>query len=108
MAFAKQQYIADLLRSISPFDEKVVSQVVFYGLPMYRLGGGDASHDPPGVPPTQSRPGHRVSTRSTTIVTLRSAPGGLERRGHARRRRYYHANNEIQATAYQPVQPRLT
>ena len=69
MAFAKQQYITDLLvNTISPFDEKVVSQVVFYGLPMYRIGDVDPV-EPPAVPPTQVDPVTGLDILPTTIAT---------------------------------------
>ncbi len=109
MAFAKQQYIADLLiNTISPFDEKVVSQVVFYGLPMYRIGDVDPQ-DPPVVPPTQIDPVTGLDScrrRSPRRSTPRAAcePAGDPDSGGV----YYHVNNEIQATAYQPVQPRTS
>ena len=109
MAFAKQQYIADLLlNAISPFDEKVVSQVVFYGLPMYRIGDVDPQ-DPPVVPPTQVDPVTGLDSLPTTIATpIDDIPGGLEPEGDDVEGVYYHVNHEIQATAYQPVQPRTS
>ena len=107
MAFAKQQYITDLLIStISPFDEKVVSQVVFYGLPMYRIGDVEPPA-PPVVPPTQLDPATGLDILPTTIATP-IAEGGLEPKGDDVEGVYYHVNNEIQATAYQPVQPRTS
>ncbi len=44
LAQAKQQYLA-ATKYVTPFDEKVSSQVVFYGLPQFRVG--DAPVTPP-------------------------------------------------------------
>ena len=38
LMIAKQQYLATT-QVLNPYDEKVLQQVVFYGLPMYKLGG---------------------------------------------------------------------
>ena len=38
MMIAKQQYLATTA-VLTPYDEKVLEQVVFYGLPIYKLGG---------------------------------------------------------------------
>ncbi len=75
MAFAKQQYTADLL-VVSPFDEKVVSQVVFYGLPMYRLADGQPAQ-PPDNSPTVIDPSPDSQAMPVTVSTPIDAPGGL-------------------------------
>ena len=47
LAEAKQQYLA-ATKFVTPFDEKVSSQVVFYGLPQFRVG------EAPVAPPTDT------------------------------------------------------
>ena len=95
MAFAKQQYIADLL-IVSPFDEKVVSQVVLYGLPMYRLADGEPRFRR-RQPADGGRPGHRPPRPATTVATPigRAASSPRPPRTGAG---HYTVNDEIQAT----------
>ena len=45
LMIAKQQYLATT-QVLTPYDEKVLQQVVFYGLPMYELGGADPGDQP--------------------------------------------------------------
>ncbi len=107
MAFAKQQYTADLL-VVSPFDEKVVSQVVFYGLPMYRLADGEPAQ-PPDNSPTVTDPVTGLQAMPVTVTTPVDVPGGLESQNPTGGNgQFYAVNGEIQATPYQPVQPRTT
>ena len=107
MAFAKQQYTADLL-VVSPFDEKVVSQVVFYGLPMYRLADGEPAQ-PPDNSPTVTDPVTGLQAMPVTVSTPVDVPGGLESQNPSGGNgQFYAVNGEIQATPYQPVQPRTT
>ena len=103
MALAKQQYVSATRVSLTPFDEKVVAQVVVYGLPQYRVGdetpaAADVRHAGAATP-------RSASTRST--VTLgdqfslqpppTSRPSGAGTTPYA---------GDIQTTAGQPVQPR--
>ena len=81
---------------------------MFYGLPMYRIGDVDPV-DPPVVPPTQIDPVTGLDILPTTISTPIDIEGGLEAEGDEDAEGvYYHVNHEIQATAYQPVQPRTS
>ena len=99
MAAAKQRYISDLV-VISSFEEKVSSQVVFYGLPMYRIGGAA----PPPVEPFEPVANDPVSGLPSSVVHVASTPQ-LESSPFGS---YYTVNGEVQATPYQPVQPRTS
>ncbi|MDX1511038.1 MAG: hypothetical protein R3249_06810 [Nitriliruptorales bacterium] len=63
LAFAKAEYAADL-SAYGVYDEKVVMQTTFYGLPMYLIG--DADFVPPVAPPvnltTDAKTGLKVRT----------------------------------------------
>ena len=63
LQLAKQRYSADL-PVLTPYDEKVLQQVVMYGLPMYRLGtaSGPPRDRPDGVVPTGVPGGLQTTT----------------------------------------------
>jgi hypothetical protein len=97
MTAAKQRYVSDLA-VISPFEEKVSSQVVFYGLPMYRVAGAEPPQPeafevpvPDAISGIEAASVHVELTQAAT-----STDAGV----------YYSVNGEVQATPYQPVQPR--
>jgi predicted outer membrane repeat protein len=103
MTAAKQRYISDLA-VVSPFEEKVTSQVVFYGLPMYRITGTSA----PVLDPFETVTPDPISGLGTSpqsiplagpaAATAVTTPSGV----------YYRIGEEVQATPYQPVQPRTS
>jgi hypothetical protein len=98
MAAAKQRYISDLA-VISSFEEKVSSQVVFYGLPMYRIDGAT----PPPVEPFETVVPD-VSGLPSSVVSVTTAPQVAS----SELGTYYTVDGEVQATPYQPVQPRTS
>jgi hypothetical protein len=102
MALAKQQYLA-AASVLTPFDEKVSAQVIFYGLPQFRLGSG--TPQPPVDAPIAA---DRTTGLDATDVAVTGAvgtdlvpspPGGA-------RGVYYSYRGDVLASADQPVQPR--
>jgi len=97
---AKQQYVDDL-KSMTVYDEKVVSQAVLYGLPMYTVGAN--------FTPTNYNPNACSSTAfnlSVTGMNASSAPTSLSKIcddvGD-----YYAAENSIQTTTGRAIQPKI-
>lgn len=98
-------------QDFSNYDEKVMQELVFYGLPMYELETGDVLSEPgndfPGVSFTPSLPGNplgdtTVLTGSVTIdfqqaqnLTLSETSDGD----------YYNLNGSIHIVPGQPIQP---
>ncbi len=98
MAFAKQRYMADLL-IVSPFDEKVVNQVVFYGLPMHRIGVGEPEQ-PIVNPPAVVDPATGLEVFDTTLTpeaTATTTDKGV----------YFETPDGYAASPLQPVQPKI-
>lgn len=59
LMIAKQQFLNELLwESLSPYEKKVSQELVYYGLPMYRIpaSGGNLGEEFPGVDFTLSDP----------------------------------------------------
>ena len=105
MALAKQLYVAANHENLTPFDEKVVAQVVVYGMPQYRLGDA-APDDPTEVTPTPEVLGPDTpldGTVGTLANTFTLEPPANE---PSERGRYCTVAGDKQATANQPVQPR--
>ena len=100
MSLAKQRYISATRVGMTPFDEKVVAQVVMYGMPQYRIGGV-TPEEPTFVTPTpddhRSRPRH-VRGQLGDEFELETGENG--------RGQYWTFGGDSQATAGQPVQPR--
>jgi CSLREA domain-containing protein len=103
LQFAKHRYAAGALLYGS-FDDKVLMEATFYGLPFYAIGA-----DAPPVPPPDPLPtgtdgatGLTVGSFSDTLVpgtdlTINSTPRGT----------YYSVDGKTQVTPLRPIQPRV-
>ena len=101
MTLAKQKYAADQ-GVLSPYDEKVVSEVAFYGLPMYKLGNGTI----PTTPGVATTPVAGTSLQSSSVtVTPNFGASPLSAGGG--RGQYWSADDGVQTTNLQPVQPKV-
>jgi hypothetical protein len=132
LQFAKQGYFSDL-GAYGVYDEKAMEEPVFYGLPMWRVGG--ARWDPPAsgqpaapVPPLQAwtppadPAGTTASSPSPSVDNINTAGIGLTRLvttpwpGSSiasppspvttSRGQYWSAGGGVQVTHYRPIQPR--
>ncbi len=101
MALAKQQYVA-ATSVITPFDEKVVSQVVMYGLPQLRIGEGTPV-TPPDGPPITTDPSTGLEAAA---VSLTAAIDTDLREVTTERGNYWSYLGDTLTTPDQPVQPR--
>jgi CSLREA domain-containing protein len=100
---AKRRYLA-LQGVVGVYDEKVVSQMTLYGLPMWRIRAGQQPPAPPEPPPTQTDPVTGLAASSFDVApafTLR--PVGAAPRGNY----YTVTGGDVQATHFRPLQPRL-
>jgi hypothetical protein len=103
LAYAKQQYVADLAVPTS-YDQKVVNEAVFYGLPQWRLGSATPPVPPAPLPTTtDATTGLLSAAFSSTPASfpLQHAPNGGGD--------YYTApNGAVQVTNGRPFEPRVT
>ncbi len=104
MALAKQLYVAANRENLTPFDEKVVAQVVVYGLPQYRLGDGTPAEQTE-VTPVPDVLGPLDGTVGTLANAFELLPNPADV-PNPERGRYYAVAGDTQTTANQPVQPR--
>jgi hypothetical protein len=102
---AEQEYFGTM-GVYGMYDEKVLESTAFFGLPMYRVGSGDASR-----PATGLVPGDTGAPYSVASVQLRPQFDAVTRSDGAT---FYRAANgptgpfeSPQATQGRPVQPRL-
>ena len=102
MALAKQQYQAANEANITPFDEKVLAEVVVYGLPQLRVGSGTPTPPPPNPSPTVDP----ETGLAHVPVTLTGTPGQEFQLVTSDRGQYFAFRGDQQTTADQPVQPR--
>ena len=100
MSLAKQRYISATRVGMTPFDEKVVAQVVMYGMPQYRIGSV-TPEEPTFVTPTPDTTGLGLDTFAVTLGDEFELETGENGRGQ-----YWTFGGDSQATAGQPVQPR--
>ncbi len=101
MVRAKQRYVADL-GVVSPYDEKVVGEVAFYGLPMYRVAGVSPGSDLEPITPTVD-PATGLYTSDVSIV-----PTFTEHVADSGRGRFWSADDGTQVTNQRPIQPKVT
>lgn len=100
-AYAKQAYFGQL-GAYGPYDEKVMQEATFYGLPMYRIG--TAAGTPPATATVSPSvvPGG-VSSLPVSVqptFTPNTSPGGGT---------FYTVGNEApQVTQYRPIVPRTS
>ncbi len=102
MAFAKQRYASDLV-AYGVYDEKVVQEVVFYGLPMFRVG--DPALPPPAPAPLPLAADPITGLQVASIdVDLSDRLGRVD----TGRGTYWTVDGETQVTHLRPIQPRTT
>ena len=98
LTFAKNDFKASL-GPIDVYDEKVISETTFYGLPMYRVGPAAALPPVPAPRPTAPDPtvGGGVLTADLSVsptLTPRTSPFGS-----------YFSSDDTVSTSYRPVEP---
>jgi hypothetical protein len=99
LLYALNDYAGSVGGMLGAYDEKVISEATFYGLPMYRIGAGKALPPLPTPPATTTDPltGLTIAQLSTTPTqTLKTTPRGS-----------YYAGDGGQTSVlnYRPVQP---
>ena len=98
--YAKQAYFG-ALGAYGPYDEKVVQQAAFYGLPMYRVAGtGTAPPAPTGLATAPDANG--VQSAGLTVTpqfTKHSSPAGGQ---------FFSVDGEVQLMQYRPIEPRTS
>jgi CSLREA domain-containing protein len=100
---AKRRYLA-LQGVVGVYDEKVVSQMTLYGLPMWRIRAGQQPPAPPPPPPTETDPVTGLAASSFDVApTFALRPVGAAPRGNY----YAVTGGDVQATHFRPLQPRL-
>ncbi len=104
MAQAKQQYIA-ATAVLTPFDEKVVSQVVMYGMPQLRIGDG-TPEQPPANPPVAVDPATGLDAAGVALTGTVGQAGSEFQAVTTDRGSYYTYRGDTLTTAGQPIQPR--
>ena len=95
---AKQDYIGSL-QPVGVYDEKTSAELTLYGLPMWKIGTGNAS--PPAAPavttiidPIVGLTAQSIDT--TPVFTSHSTPRGT----------YWEGGDGVQVTHFRPVQPK--
>jgi CSLREA domain-containing protein len=115
MTLAKQQYFSGL-PVLTPYDEKVVHEVVFYGLPMYRLPAaaptGASLQSVTGSSTPTTVPGTSLSATTLGVHLQRSGPSGPSDADHlhevvGERGRYYEVDGQTLAVQNRPIQPKI-
>ncbi|MEX1195549.1 MAG: hypothetical protein WED85_10870, partial [Dehalococcoidia bacterium] len=100
LTFAKQEYFAGL-GVYGVYDEKVISEATFYGLPMYRVGPTDVPPPAPPAPlPTEIDPATGLESASIASTPIFSSESGTS--GD-----YYTVDGKTQVTHNRPIQPRV-
>ena len=98
--YAKQAYFG-ALGAYGPYDEKVVQEAAFYGLPMYRVAGnGTVPPAPVGV--ATAPDGHGVQSAGLVVApefTKHTSPAGGQ---------FFSVNGEVQVMQYRPIGPRTS
>jgi CSLREA domain-containing protein len=104
---AKQQYLLGLA-AVSPYDEKVVQQVVFYGLPMWRLPSSPTATTMSST--TRSLASTSISSTSTVSLDLPLGPASGANTLHqvtTDRGRYYEVDGDTLVVQNRPIQPKV-
>jgi Tol biopolymer transport system component len=98
--FAKQRYVASL-GVVGVYDEKVISQMTLYGLPMYAVGDG-VPPAPPTLPEPEAEPvsGLQATSFSTGELVFTRQTGDNGQYDTV-------AGGDLQVTHLRPLQPRL-
>jgi CSLREA domain-containing protein len=116
MTLAKQQYFSGL-PVLTPYDEKVVHEVVFYGLPMYHLpapaaAAGATLQSVTGPSTPTPVPGTALSSTTIDVHLDRSGPSGPSDADHlhevlGERGRYYEVDGQTLTVQQRPVEPKV-
>ena len=98
LTFAKNDFKASL-GPIDVYDEKVLSEATYYGLPMYKVGAAVALPPPPASRPTTPEPsiGGSIVSASlnvTPTLTPKTSPYGS-----------YFVSDDTASVSYRPVEP---
>ena len=112
LAAAKNSYKAET-QPLSPYDEKVLQEVVLYGLPMYKPGNAPASADPVTHPANGSGPA--LTTEPVTGLDVASVPVSLTlppttgpnalHPNDTGNGRYFDVDGNTVQVQYRPVEP---
>src|SRR3954454_4796807 len=123
LQYAKHAYFG-LLGAYGVYDEKAMEEAVYYGLPMWRVGGqaytpGTSTSVPaPAVTPTP--PADPAAAHATTLNTTDSCFSGLtaaditvsptftQSTAPGGRGTLWSVGGEVQDTHYRPIQPRTS
>ena len=114
LMIAKQQYAAST-EVLSPYDEKVLQESVFYGLPLYNLGSSIGQGTPPTGGPatsdvtisgTDPRTGLAVAPLDLSL-TLPGAGSGAHNfhRNDTAHGSYFDVNGNTIQVQYRPIEP---
>ena len=102
LMFAKQEYFGGL-GLYSVYDEKVLVEATFYGLPMYKIGEGT----PPTPPPPLPRTVDPVTGLESATVSFADTPTNPQfELVVGDNGSYYQIDGKTQVVHYRPIQPR--
>jgi hypothetical protein len=118
LQYAKQAYFGEL-GAYGVYDEKALEEAVYYGLPMWRVGG--PKYDPStstSVPAPLVAPAAQVDPVAAHATTAAVTDGGLSATDVTvaptftsttiARGRFWAVGGETQVTHYRPIQPRTS
>src|SRR5207244_1755550 len=101
LAFAKQEYTADL-GVLTSYDQKVTNEAVLYGLPQWRISSGT----PPTPPAPQPTDTDAITGLTSAAFNSTIASFPLKQIGD---RSYYTApDGDVQVTNGRPYEPRVS
>ncbi len=107
---AKNEFKSETL-PLSPYDEKVLQQVVLYGLPMYKPAGAAPTPPAPPTPrPLVTDPTLGLPTASVPIALTQGGSSGPDvlHAVDSGSGRYYEVDGKTMQVQYRPVQPLVT
>jgi hypothetical protein len=99
LTYAKQEYFGSL-GVYGVYDEKVLVEATFYGLPMYRL---QSAASPPSPPPSPELTQDLVT--GLQVATIHAQPDFQP--VDTPRGKFYQIAGKTQVTHYRPIQPRI-
>ena len=122
LQYAKQAYFGSL-GAYGVYDEKALEEAVYYGLPMWRVGGvrwdpSSTSNPPVPAPLVNPQVDPTAAHAATATVVDRSGPIALDATDVTvnptftstitDRGRFWSVGGETQVTHYRPIQPRTS
>jgi uncharacterized repeat protein (TIGR01451 family) len=99
LTYAKQEYFGSL-GVYGVYDEKVLVEATFYGLPMYRL---QSAASPPSSPPSPELTEDPVT--GLQVAAIQAEPDFQP--VDTPRGKFYQIDGKTQVTHYRPIQPRM-